>query len=127
MAKMTLAQEGYDAAVEAAQFLHARGFKARLAITLGSGLDAVVGGLEDLVSIPYQSIPHFPVPSVKGHRGTLELGTWNGVRVAILRGRVHSYEGYSAARIVFPVRTLALAGVETFVFTCAAGGIAPEA
>ena len=40
---------------------------------------------------------------------------------------MHYYEGHVAAAVVFPVRVLALAGVETFILTCAAGGIASKA
>jgi purine-nucleoside phosphorylase len=86
-------------------------------------LDEVVGGLNAKVRIPYQLIPHFPGTTVEGHGCTLHMGTWEDVPVAILEGRVHCYEGYAAATVVFPVRALALAGVETFIFTCAAGGI----
>ena len=63
---------------------------------------------------------------MQGHGGTLHWGNWQGVPVAILEGRVHCYEGHAPATVVFPVRALALAGVETFIFTCAAGGIATE-
>ncbi|HXW14475.1 MAG TPA: purine-nucleoside phosphorylase, partial [Terriglobia bacterium] len=34
--------------------------------------------------------------------------------------------GHAPAAVVFPVRVLALAGVKTFILTCAAGGIAPK-
>ena len=78
------------------------------------------------VQIPYNLIPHFPGTTVQGHGGTLHLGTWKGVPVAILEGRVHCYEGHAPATVVFPVRALALAGVETFILTCAAGGIAAK-
>jgi purine-nucleoside phosphorylase len=95
-------------------------------ITLGSGLDEVVGRLETQVKIPYQLIPHFPRTTVQGHGGTLHLGTWKDVPVALLEGRVHCYEGHAPATVVFPVRVLALAGVKSFVLTCAAGGIAAK-
>ena len=108
------------------QYIRSRGFAPRVAITLGSGLDEVVGRLHTQVQIPYKLIPHFPGTTVQGHGGTLHLGTWKGVPVAILEGRVHCYEGHAPATVVFPVRALALAGVETFILTCAAGGIASK-
>ncbi len=117
---------GYEEAEQAAQYIRSRGLAPRVAITLGSGLDDVVGRLNAQVKIPHKLIPHFPETTVKGHGCTLHLGSWKGVPTAILEGRVHCYEGHAAATVVFPVRALALAGVETFIFTCAAGGIAAE-
>jgi len=118
---------GYDEAAEAAEFLIARGFVARVAITLGSGLQEVVGKLRGQVKIPFNLIPHFPRTTVQGHGNTLHLGTWKKVPVAILEGRAHCYEGHTPATVAFPVRVLALAGVQTFILTCAAGGIAAKA
>jgi purine-nucleoside phosphorylase len=119
---------GYLEAKKAAAYLCARWpFRPRVAITLGSGLEGVVRGLRQPLSVPYGKIPHFLRPSVEGHGGVLHVGLWREVPVAILSGRVHLYEGYAPAETVFPVRALALAGVEVFIFTCAAGGIAPAA
>jgi len=118
---------GYEQAEEAAAFIRAYGPGTRVAITLGSGLDEVVRRLRASATIPYERIPHFPVTTVQGHCGALRLGTWQDVQVAILEGRVHCYEGYEPARVIFPVRALALAGIEIFIFTCAAGGIAAQA
>jgi purine-nucleoside phosphorylase len=117
---------GFDQALEAARHIKSRGVAPKVAITLGSGLDEVVRRLDSIATIPYAKIPHFPLPTVQGHGGSLHLGNWNGVPVAILSGRVHGYEGYPPDAVVFPVRALALAGVETFILTCAAGGIAPR-
>jgi len=117
---------GYEEAKQAAEFILTRGFAPRVAITLGSGLDEVVGRLHAQVKIPYKLIPHFPGTTVQGHGGTLHWGDWKGIPVAILEGRVHCYEGQAPAAVVFPVRVLALAGVETFILTCAAGGIAAK-
>ena len=120
------AQHGYDQAEEAAAYIWSHGGQPRVALTLGSGLDEVVGRLETQTKIPYNLIPHFPGTTVQGHGGTLHVGTWKGVPLAILEGRVHCYEGHAPSTVVFPVRALALAGVETFVLTCAAGGIAAK-
>ncbi len=119
-------QHGYEEAERAAAYIASHGFTPRVAITLGSGLDEVVGRLNADVRIPYRLIPHFPGTTVQGHGGTLHLGLWKKVPVAILEGRVHCYEGRAPASVVFPVRVLALAGVQTFIFTCAAGGIASK-
>jgi len=118
----------YEHAQEAARYLQSRWrVPPRVAITLGSGLDEVIGRLNLRLKIPFSLIPHFPRPTVSGHSGALYLGTRKGVSVAIMEGRVHLYEGYAPAVVVFPARVLALAGVRVFIFTCAAGGIAPQA
>ena len=124
--EMHRSPHGYEEAKQAADYILSRGFPPRVAITLGSGLDEVVGRLHTQALIPYKLIPHFPGTTVQGHGGTLHLGTWKGVPVAILEGRIHYYEGHAAASVVFPVRALALAGVQTFILTCAAGGIAAK-
>jgi purine-nucleoside phosphorylase len=118
---------GYDEAERAAAYIRAHGLVPGAAITLGSGLDKVVSSLDRHAKIPFKRIPHFPATTVQGHGGTLHLGTWKCLPVAILEGRVHYYEGHEPAAVIFPVRALALAGARTFVFTCAAGGIAPKA
>ncbi|MEL7370138.1 MAG: purine-nucleoside phosphorylase, partial [Myxococcota bacterium] len=71
----------------------------------------------------YQEIPNFPTATVSGHAGELVLGHMGGVAVAVLSGRVHLYEGYTAAQAVFPVRVLGHLGVESVVVTNASGGI----
>jgi|ERR1035437_5172880 purine-nucleoside phosphorylase len=121
-----LSPHGYEEAEQAAAYIRSKGFAPRVAITLGSGLDEVVGRLQTQVRIPYKLIPHFPGTTVQGHGGTLHLGNWKGVPVAILEGRVHHYDGHAPSTVIFPVRALALAGVETFILTCAAGGIAAK-
>ena len=124
--KIQNGKHGYDQAEEAAAFIRSHGGQPRVALTLGSGLDEVVGRLDTQAKIPYNRIPHFPRTTVQGHGGTLHMGTWKGVPLAILEGRVHCYEGHAPSTVVFPVRSLALAGVETFILTCAAGGIAAK-
>ena len=127
-----MAEQGsaYDHAQEAARYLESRWpARPRVAVVLGSGLGEVVSRVEDSATVPYASIPHFPrlSSSVEGHAGELRLGRWGRTPVAVLSGRMHLYEGYSPAEVVFPVRVLALAGIEILVVTCAAGGIAPRA
>jgi purine-nucleoside phosphorylase len=119
---------GYPEARRAAKYIAALWPAApRVAIVLGSGLGEVLPGLRSVRRIPWTSIPGFPRPSVAGHAGALHLGLWGEVPVAVLAGRVHLYEGYAPAEVVFPARVLALSGIRSFVATCAAGGIAPRA
>ncbi|MGD0696226.1 MAG: purine-nucleoside phosphorylase [Terriglobia bacterium] len=119
---------GYDEAQRAARFLASRWReRPRVGIILGSGLGDVVSQVRDVRKIPYKAIPFFPKPSVEGHSGVLHLGRWGSTPVALMEGRMHFYEGYAPAEVVFPTRVLILAGVKTLLLTCAAGGIAPQA
>ncbi len=119
---------GYPEALRAVKYLAARWpVSPHVGIVLGSGLGAVLPDLRRARKIPWTSIPGFPRPSVAGHNGALHLGFWGDVPVAILAGRVHLYEGYGPGEVVFPARVLALAGIRSFIATCAAGGIAPRA
>jgi purine-nucleoside phosphorylase len=66
----------------------------------------------------------FTVESVAGHDHSLELlEPRPGRHVLYYRGRLHSYQGYDAAQVVFPVRLAALLGARTLLMTNAAGGI----
>ena len=94
-----------------------------IGIILGSGLGAFASQVADAVTIPYADIPHFPQSTVVGHSGKLVIGTIAGVPVAVMQGRVHAYEGYPIADVVFPARVLGLLGIKTLIVTNAAGGI----
>lgn len=101
----------------------AKGLAPRVGVILGSGLGAFGDSLEDAVSVPYGEIPHFPTSTVVGHGGALALGRCRGVPVAVMKGRVHFYEGYTLEQVVFPARVLGRLGVETLVVTNAAGAV----
>ncbi len=119
---------GYREALRAERFLKAGwGPRRRVGVILGSGLGDLVHRVRVSKQIPYRSIPFFPWPAVEGHAGTLHLGSWRGVPVAVLEGRAHLYEGFTPAEVAFPTRALALVGLEFLLVTCAAGGIAPRA
>lgn len=92
-------------------------------VVLGSGLGAFADSLEAACAIPFREIPHFPTSTVEGHSGALVVGTSRGTPLAALKGRVHFYEGYRLADVVFPVRVLGRLGVKTLVLTNAAGAI----
>jgi purine-nucleoside phosphorylase len=90
---------------------------------LGSGLGPLADEVENATVVPYAEIPHFAVSTVSGHAGQFVAGTLEGVPVAVLRGRVHFYEGYSLQQITFPIRTLHRLGAEILIITNAAGGL----
>lgn len=94
-----------------------------MAFVLGSGLGQFAEGMAEQISIPYSEIPHFPLSTVVGHSGRLTLAGNRNRPFCALQGRVHFYEGLSMADIVFPVRSLALWGVQAFVITNAAGAV----
>jgi purine-nucleoside phosphorylase len=98
---------------------------ASVGVILGSGLGAVADHVVDHggVAVSYGDIPHFPTSSVEGHKGRLVAGTVAGTNVLLMQGRVHRYEGYDAASVVFPVRVLHAMGVKTIIVTNAAGGL----
>jgi len=95
----------------------------RAAVVLGSGLGGFADRIEEPVEIPYDEIPGWPVATALGHAGTLVIGTFAGVPVAVMKGRAHLYEGHSADRAVFGVRVLGRLGAGTLVLTNACGGI----
>jgi purine-nucleoside phosphorylase len=109
---------------EAASFVAGRSpHRPSVGLVLGSGLGAFADTLAEATAIPYADIPHFPTSTAVGHKGELVLGLAAGVPVAVMAGRVHFYEGYTPAQVVFPVRVLGRLGVGTLILTNAAGGI----
>jgi len=94
------------------------------AIVLGSGIQ-IFEDLDELVTIPFAQIQNFPQASVKGHKGEVSLGYYQGKPVAIFRGRLHRYEGHPWRNVVFPVTMLHEMGVKTLVLTNSAGGLHP--
>ena len=95
----------------------------RHAVVLGSGLGAFAGELEGRVEIPYHEIPNWPRSTAVGHAGKLVFGTLGGLPLAVMAGRVHLYEGWTAAQVAFGMRVLGKLGVRGAVLTNAAGGI----
>lgn len=97
--------------------------KPEIGMILGSGLGILADELENAVAIPYEDIPHFPKPTVEGHKGQFVAGMLNGVPVLVMQGRFHYYEGYSLQQITFPVRVMKALGIGSLVVTNAAGGV----
>lgn len=112
---------------EATDFLKSK-IKAvpKVGIVLGSGLGHLVNAMICETEIEYNSIPHFPVSTVKGHGGKLAFGKLGDKDCMIMQGRFHYYEGYSMEEVVFPIRVMKLLGVETVFITNASGGLNPE-
>lgn len=105
-------------------FLRERVTRAPAAVlVLGSGMGGLTEALVDPVRLPYAQIPGFPRSTVAGHAGELVVGILGGAEVAMMAGRFHLYEGWSAAEVVAPIRALAALGAELLFLTNAAGGI----
>lgn len=94
-------------------------------IVLGSGLGGLVKEIDIKVSMPYTTIPGFPVSTVKGHGGNLIFGKLGGKEVIALQGRFHFYEGYSMQDVTFPIRVMIALGVKRLILSNASGGMNP--
>jgi purine-nucleoside phosphorylase len=97
----------------------------KVAIVLGSGLGGFANNLASATRIPYEKIPGFPRVTAEGHAGRLVIGNVGGVAVAVMQGRAHLYEGYSAKEIALPMRVFRRLGIHAAILTNAAGGIHP--
>ena len=118
----------FQRVAELAAAIRERGLgRARLVVVLGSGLGRIGDMVQDPLVARYEELPGFPTPSVSGHAGRLVEGELGGVRVVIMQGRVHTYEGYSAAQVVRPLRALIHGlGMKGVLLTNAAGGVSPH-
>ena len=109
---------------EAVEYLRSKAkTRPRVAVVLGSGLGAFADELSERTEVHYSSIPGWPVSTAIGHAGKLVLGKLDGLHVAVMAGRSHLYEGYTPPQVTMSVRVLHGLGVQTIVFTNAAGGI----
>jgi len=95
-------------------------------LILGSGLGSYADKLANARAIDYAEIPGFPRSHVVGHKGRLVVGERAGATCIAMQGRVHMYEGHSAATVAFPARVLIALGAKTLIITNAAGGLNPS-
>jgi len=102
------------------------GFEPEAGIVLGSGLGGLVNEMKISFTIPYTEIPNFPVSTVAGHGSNMLLGTLNDVKVVVMQGRFHFYEGYSMQDVAFPIRVMKLLGIKKLFLSNASGGVNPS-
>lgn len=95
-------------------------------VILGSGLGSFTDDLQIEYTLPYDTIPNFPVSTVQGHKGALVFGTIGVKRVVAMQGRFHFYEGYSMKEVTFPVRVMKYLGITQLIVSNASGGVNPE-
>ena len=99
-------------------------FKPEVVIVLGSGFGDYGDTVDEVVAeFCYADIPGFPVSTAPGHAGKLTFGCKEGKKIALLSGRFHCYEGYTASETVVPLRTLLMLGAKYVLLTNAAGGV----
>ncbi len=117
-----------DKIVQALDFLRKEfpDYRPEAVLVLGSGLGEMSREIEVLSSYDYHQIPGFSCSTVAGHAGTLSLCRTKDLRLAVMKGRVHLYEGYTAAEVVRNLRVLGLWGAGTAVLTNAAGALNPQ-
>lgn len=97
-----------------------------VALVLGSGLGPLADAIQDAVAVPYADVPGMPGSTAPGHAGRFVLGHLEGRRVVAMQGRLHTYEGYSAATCAFPVRVMHALGATRLVVSNACGGLDPH-
>jgi purine-nucleoside phosphorylase len=98
---------------------------AQVGVILGTGLGGLAREIESPVTIPYESIPHFPRSTAISHAGQLVCGKLGGATVVAMEGRFHAYEGYSQHQLTFPVRVMKALGANTLIVSNACGGMNP--
>ena len=118
-------KNGYQAYCASAEYL--RGllgdFEPEVLMILGSGLGFLGNEVEAPIYVNYQDIPYFKHSTAPGHKGRFVFGTLHGKRVAVMQGRMHTYEGYSMEEVSYAVRVAHLLGIEKMIVTNAAGAV----
>lgn len=98
----------------------------QVAVVSGSGLavdlpERTQGPVQLEFLLPFSTHP------VEGHPHTVEvIHPLSDRPVLYFRGRLHSYQGYSAHETVFPIRLAILLGAKILVTTNATGGLRPH-
>ena len=118
-------QYTYQQYQESAEALRAQlgGFRPDVLLILGSGLGALGDEVESPIVVPYGDVPHMKHSTAPDHKGQFVFGRLAGRSVAVMQGRLHTYEGWSFADVSYPVRVLRLLGAETLIVTNAAGAV----
>lgn len=98
----------------------------KVAILLGTGLGGLAERITADARIQFAAIDGMPSASVEGHKGEFVLGHLAGVPVVACSGRLHCYEGHSAADVVLPVRIMRKLGASVLVMGSAVGGLDPR-
>lgn len=119
---ITLEQIDHTRAI-IAEKIHAQ---PKIGLILGSGLGTLAEMVEDADVIPYNLLPHWPVPTIQGHSGRLVVGHLEQKPILVMQGRAHYYEGITMGQVGFPIRVMQRLGIEILIVTNAAGAIHPD-
>ena len=124
-----LSQGGaYQEYCASAEYLRGRlgGFVPEVLMILGSGLGFLGDEVEHPTCVDYGDIPYFKHSTAPGHKGRFVFGTLSGKKVAIMQGRMHTYEGYTMEEVAYAVRVIRLLGADKMIVTNAAGAICDD-
>jgi purine-nucleoside phosphorylase len=98
-----------------------------VAVVLGSGWSAAADPLgPGDREWSFTELAGFPPPTAAGHVGRARSLLLGNVRVLLLLGRTHLYEGHGVQPVVHGMHVAAAAGCRAVVLTNAAGGIHPN-
>ena len=87
-------------------------FRPRCLLILGSGLGSLGNEVEAPVAVSYADVPHMKRSTAPDHAGRFVFGRLAGQDVAVMQGRLHTYEGWSFEDVSYPVRVLRLLGAD---------------
>ncbi len=108
---------------DAAQFLRDEGGTVpSLGLIIGAGLDGIANTLEIDTTLAFPSIPHAPHDA----HARLILGTLDDTPLVALQAPLQLHDGYTPRQVVFPIRVLATAGVDTLLVSQTAGSLNPQ-
>ena len=115
-----------DKIKDATDFLSSRiAHSPEIGMITGTGLGNLTDKMDVDFRIPYGEIPHFPISTIKGHKGNLVFGRLANRSVLAMEGRFHLYEGYTIQQITLPIRIMSNLGVQYLFISSAAGGLNP--
>lgn len=98
-----------------------------LHVVLGSGFGAALEAFpwKKISDLSFTEIPGFPPSTVPDHAGSYRFYQQGEKVISFQMGRLHGYEGHSAALVARTVMAPRLSGVKNFLLTNASGGLNP--
>jgi len=113
---------------KAMEFLRNRGLDTSVEVGLvtGTGLTNIAKEIENPLEALYEELPGFPRATVSGHAGRLVIGNIGRLRVAVLQGRSHYYEGGDPQGMRTPIEVLLRLGAHSVVLTSSVGSTKPH-